>query len=244
MIGLSSALMEPPDADRHYTEQLIRLPNLSIAYAALEDRGAVLARETLGLRADAVVYVSCQSLSKYLPRHDVVFAQIAAQVPAAQFLFIGPRTPPTELFRARLQRCFAAAALPMERHVRIVPPVPVDDFPALLRCADVYLDTIGWSGGNTTLEAVACDLPVVTTPTGLMRGRHSAAILACMGLTHRIAPDVDGYVDLAVRLADAGERARFVAELRVGRPRVFGDLAPVRALEAPAWCYRRGVLPG
>jgi protein O-GlcNAc transferase len=228
---LSSALMEPPDADRHYTEQLIRLPNLSIAYAALEDRGAVLARETLGLRADAVVYVSCQSLSKYLPRHDVVFAQIAAQVPAAQFLFIGPRTPPTELFRARLQRCFAAAALPMERHVRIVPPVPVDDFPALLRCADVYLDTIGWSGGNTTLEALAGALPVVTMPTGLMRGRHSTAILRHIGLGDRVADGVEDFVARAVQLADAPRRDAFREAIRASRHLLYEDLTPVRALE-------------
>jgi predicted O-linked N-acetylglucosamine transferase (SPINDLY family) len=64
-----------------------------------------------------------------------------------------------------------------------------------------------------------------------MRGRHSAAILACMGLAHRVAADVDGYVAGAARLADADERARFAAELRSGRPRVFGDLTPVRALE-------------
>jgi len=109
--------------------------------------------------------------------------------------------------------------------------VPHTAFPALLRAADVFLDSIGWSGCNSTLEALACDLPVVTTPTALMRGRHSAAILGCMGLAHRVAADVDGYVASAVRLADTDERARFVAELRTGRPRVVGDLAPVRALE-------------
>jgi hypothetical protein len=39
-------------------------------------------------------------------------------------------------------------------------------------------------------------------------------------------------VERAVQLADATERARCVAELRANRERVFGDLAPVRALEA------------
>jgi predicted O-linked N-acetylglucosamine transferase (SPINDLY family) len=37
---LSSDLMEPPGAEAHYTERLVRLPNLSICYSALPDRGS------------------------------------------------------------------------------------------------------------------------------------------------------------------------------------------------------------
>ena len=191
-----------------------------------------MARVALGLRDDAVVYLCCQSLCKYLPRDDVVWPRIAARVPAAQFLFLSaPGGNGDAVFRARLQRAFAGAGLDWTRHCVLTAPVPHAAFPALLRAADVFLDSIGWSGCNSTLEAVACDLPVVTTPTGLMRGRHSAAILACMGLAHRVAPDIDGYVENAVRLADAGERARFVTELHGGRSSVFRDAAPVRALE-------------
>ena len=228
---LSSALMEPPDAHQHYTEQLVPLPNLSIAYAAQPDRGGVLSRDRLGLRADAVVYMCCQSLSKYLPRYDTVFARIAAQVPTAQFLFIGSGGPPTALFRARLRHCLGAAGLTMERHVRIIPPVPSEDFPALLRCADVYLDSIGWSGGNTTLEALACALPVVTMPTGLMRGRHSAAILRHIGLGDRVAADVEDVIARAVHLADPAQRDGFRDAIRQNLHRLYNDLVPVRALE-------------
>jgi predicted O-linked N-acetylglucosamine transferase (SPINDLY family) len=228
---LSSALMEPLDGDSHYTERVVRLPNLSIAYAKLPDDGAAMTRGALGLRDDAVVYVCCQSLFKYLPRHDAVFARIAAEVPAAQFLFIGGQTPASAVFRSRLAACFAAAGLQAERHVRIVPPVAAEAFFGLLRCADVYLDSIGWSGGNTTLEAIACGLPVVTLPTALMRGRHSAAILQQMGLADRVAADLDDYVAQAVALADADARgaAREAITARAGR--LYNDLTPVRALE-------------
>jgi predicted O-linked N-acetylglucosamine transferase (SPINDLY family) len=229
---LSSEAMEPPDGDAHYTERLVRLPGLGIHYTPPLDEGGVIQRAALGLRDDAVVYLCCQSLSKYLPCDDAVWPRIAARVPAAQFLFLSAAGGNGDaVFRARLQRAFAGAGLDWTRHCVLTAPVPHASFPALLRAADVFLDSIGWSGCNSTLEAVACDLPVVTTPTGLMRGRHSAAILACMGLAHRVASDVDGYVENAVRLADTGEHARFVAELRAGRPIVFRDAAPVRALE-------------
>jgi len=35
--------------------------------------------------------------------------------------------------------------------------------------ADIYLGTIEWSGCNTTLEAIACGLPIVTFPGGCPR---------------------------------------------------------------------------
>jgi len=119
----------------------------------------------------------------------------------------------------------------MERNVRVVPPVPIEDFSALLRCADVYLDSIGWSGGNTTLEALACGLPVVTMPTGLMRGRHSAAILQHMGLGSHVAGSVEDFVARAVQLANAPQRNSFRDAICETRHRLYDDLTPVRALE-------------
>ncbi len=229
---LSSEAMEPPDGERHYTERLVRLPALSIHYTPYPAEGGALTRAALGLRDRATVYVCCQSLFKYLPRHDHLLPRIAAAVPDSQFLFIGDRAQPaTIVFETRLRAAFSSAGLDADRHVAIVPPVPFTAFPSLLATGDVYLDSLGWSGGNTTLEAVTCGLPVVTHPLGLMRGRHSAGILATMGLQDRISMSLDAYVADAVRLADAGERAAYVEALPDGRARLFGDLRPVRALE-------------
>ncbi|WP_165644388.1 glycosyltransferase, partial [Oharaeibacter diazotrophicus] len=229
---LSSELMEPDDGARHYTERLVRLPGLSICYAPLPSEGGRLTRAGLGLRDDAVVYVCCQSLFKYLPRDDALVVAIARRLPAAQFLFIGdPAAPTTAVFRERLHGAFAAAGLDPRRHVVITPPVPPDLFPSLLHCGDVYLDSVGWSGGNTTLEAVACGLPPVTLPTGLMRGRHTTGILCAMDMPELIAADRDDYVAKAVALADPALDAAVRARLADRRARLWNDERPVRALE-------------
>ena len=82
-------------------------------------------------------------------------------------------------------------------------------FAAASAQCDVMLDSIGWSGGNTTLEALAQDLPVVTFEGALMRGRVSAGILRMMGMPETIAETVDDYVALAVRIGqDAGLAGR------------------------------------
>ena len=44
-----------------------------------------------------------------------------------------------------------------------------------------------WSGGNTTLEGLQHDLPIITIAVPLMRGRHTTGILREMGIEETIA---------------------------------------------------------
>lgn len=230
---LSSDLMEPPDGEDHYNEVLVRLPNLSIAYEPVLPLGQTLTRQELGASADDVLFICCQSLFKYLPRYDEIFVRIAEQVPKTRFVFIGDgRAPPTKVFHERLEQAFRARGKDASRHILIVPHIPFDKFAAFLALGDVYLDSIGWSGGNTSLEALSQSLPMVTLPTGLMRGRHTKAILEMMGCNDMIAASLDEYVAKAVQLADPA--AAVAARQRIAERyhMLIGDLAPVRALEA------------
>ncbi len=97
------------------------------------------------------------------------------------------------------------------------------------------LDSIGWSGGNTTLEALAQDLPVVTCQGALMRGRVSAGILRMMGMPETVAETVDDYVALAVRM---GRDPAWRAEIKT---RIATRQAP--ALSRPRLHRRAGRFP-
>src|SRR5262249_5268088 len=144
-----------------------------------------------------------QSLFKYLPQYDEIFARIARAVPDSQFAFVEFSRLPhaTEQFRRRLASVFSAAGLDFARHCIFLPRLDQRRFVAASGACDIFLDSIGWSGCNSTLESLPHDLPIVTLEGALMRGRHSAAILRMMGVTETIAASVDDYVALAVRLA-------------------------------------------
>jgi predicted O-linked N-acetylglucosamine transferase (SPINDLY family) len=232
---LSSALMEPPEGDRHYTERLIRLPNLSIWYEPPEVAPERVTRAEIGVPEDAVLYWCCQSLYKYLPRYDDVFPRIAAAVPKARFVFIkyphGEKV--TALFRERLRLAFAKSGGDAERHCVFLPPMSAARFAAVGGLADVFLDSLGWSGCNSTLEALASDLPVVTMAGELMRGRHSAAILTLLEMPELIAADAEAYVARAVELGLGPERRRTLRE-RIARckHRLYRDAAAIDGLAA------------
>jgi predicted O-linked N-acetylglucosamine transferase (SPINDLY family) len=243
---LSSDLMEPPDGASHYTERLVRLPNLSIWYEPPNTVPEPVSRADLGLPEAAVLYWCCQSLFKYLPRDDHVFPRIVRRVADARFLFIESAESErmTQIFRERLDAAFAAAGMDAGSYCVFLPSMPLARFAAVCRLADVFLDSVGWSGCNSTLEALAMDLPVATMAGDLMRGRHSAAILAMLGLPELVADDIEGFVDLAVRLGrDRELRQGFSARIARTRHRLYRDQAAIDGLEAYLEAAARGRFP-
>jgi protein O-GlcNAc transferase len=231
---LSSDLMEPAGAEEHYTERLVRLPNLSIYYEPLELNLPQLSRQQLGLRPSSVAYWCGQSLFKYLPQYDQVFARIAREVGDAQFLFIQSHSGDgmTERFRRRLERAFAVYGLDVAKHCVFLPRLGLEQFVGAIGQCDVVLDSIGWSGGNTTLEGLAQDTPIVTLAASLMRGRHTMAILQRMGVTETIGDTIDDYVAIAARLGREPEwRTAIRQKISANKHQVYRDSAAIAALE-------------
>ena len=231
---LSSDLMEPKNAQAHYCEKLVRLPNISVCYEKPSIPKPTKTRWEFQLREDAVIYLSCQSLYKYLPQFDYIFAKIAQRVPHAQFVFIShPVAAVTAQFQARLQRTFANFSLNSEDYCVVLPRLERVDYFNLNLVSDIFLDTFSWSGGNTTLEAIACGLPVVTCPGEFMRSRHSYGILKMMGLTETIATDEAEYIEIAVQLGqDAHWRQNIGRKIYERHSCLYDDKTCVTALES------------
>jgi protein O-GlcNAc transferase len=235
---LSSDLMEPPDAQHHYTERLVRLPNLSIYYEPplTSDRSSDR-RELalgLGLRMSGTRFWCGQSLFKYLPQYDAVFPRIARELGDCQLIFIRHHGAAriAELFLERLEHAFAMHDLSASDYCTLLPRLDFENFSAAMGCCDIILDSIGWSGCNSTLESLPHDLPVVTLAGPLMRGRHTSAILTMMGVTETIAGTIDTYAATAVRLArDRAWYAQIRANMAANKHRVYRDGACIAALE-------------
>lgn len=231
---LSGDLMEPDNAQGHYSERLIRLPGLGVCYPKPMIPKPLLrkSRADFGLSDDRIVFLCCQSIFKYLPQHDDVFPRIAKRLHAAQFAFLALNEEVAEDFKARLQRAFAAEGLEASGHCVVLPLLAKFDYWNLNLLADVFLDSLEWSGGVTTLEAIACDLPVVTMPGRYMRARHSYGILRQLGITDTIAHNKDEYVDLAVGLgADREWRTDVINRMKANLSTLYSDTKCVRALE-------------
>ena len=241
---LSSDLMEPSNAEDHYSETLIRLPNIGISYAQPTIPELTATRADFQLREEAIVYLSCQSHYKYLPQYDYIFAAIAQQIPQAQFAFIESHVSIhiTEQFQKRIARAFDRVGLKSENYCVFVPRLNQTGYFNLNLVSDIYLDTPSWSGGNTTLEAIACNLPVVTCPGEFMRGRHSYGILKMLGVTDTIAQTEADYIEIAVKLGrDLQWRESIVQRIKQRHRYLYDDRDCVAALSE---FYQRAVKEG
>jgi protein O-GlcNAc transferase len=240
---LSAEGFEEPlaQAQACYTERLVSLPHLGCYYEpdAVPVENVNLA--DLGLKAGAPLLVCPGSPYKYAPEHDHVLVDIAKRVPSAQFLFFtvpGPQNL-SQLLQQRLSERFKAQGLDPARHLVVTPWQTRPQFYSILRQADVFLDTIGFSGFNTAMQAVDCALPIVTMEGAFMRGRFASAILKRMGLDELAHGSAQTYVESAVRLASDPAHAGLMREKMVAQRGVlYRDPAPVRALEnvLHAWC--------
>jgi CRISPR-associated protein Csy1 len=137
-------------------------------------------------------------------------------------LFTGRHPAITEAYVRRFTGALARHGLSFSERVRVLPQVGHDDYLRINLVSDAMLDTLRWSGGNTSLDALACGLPIVTLPGAYMRGRQSAAMLELLGVPELIAANREQYLALAQRLAgDAPWRASLRQRIRSAQDRLF-----------------------
>jgi CRISPR-associated protein Csy1 len=227
---ISCDAMEPPGAEGHYVEPLLRLPGIGTRYRrpAVPQR---LPRAQFGLPDDRVLLLCPQSLFKVHPDNDRLFARVLEENPAATLvMFEGRHANVTGRFIQRMTRAFEHFGLSVRDRTIVLPSLPHDDYLRVNLVCDAVLDTLHWSGGNTSLDALACGVPVVTLPGAFMRGRQSAAMLRQAGADATIAGNEDDYVRLASRIVDdPAWRAGMAETIRSGRDALFDRHEPVEA---------------
>ncbi len=239
---ISSELLELSDADAHYTEKLLRLPNLGIYYERPQcsrsretsepnshESGYERSRRFFGLDSERHVYLCPQTLFKFHPDFDDILAGILNRDSAGELVLIEGRVPN---WTRRLKRRFERTLPGGVERVRFLPPQPNDKFLQLLAATDVMIDPHHFGGGNTSYEALAVGTPVVTWPGPYLRGRITQALYQKMGLTDLIVDSADAYVELAVRLGtDADYRQTLHERILATGGVLFEDPEEVRAFE-------------
>ncbi|MEP7064082.1 MAG: tetratricopeptide repeat protein [Betaproteobacteria bacterium] len=234
-VFFSSDAMEPADGESHYSERLVRLPGIGTRYRMpIAPAPADVSRAALGLPEDRALFLCPQSLFKIHPRDDALFVDVLARNPRATLvLFSGLNPYITTRFHTRFDRALQAAGIAPEGRVIWLPGMRHDQYLRVNAVCDAMLDTTRWSGGNTSLDAIAAGLPIVTLPGRFMRARQSAGMLRLMGVDGLIAANADDYLAIAARIADDRPwRDQQAAMIRDHRARIFDDPAPVSALAA------------
>jgi len=226
---ISSRLIEPENAQAHYSENLVLLENLPTYYYRPEVSEKHGERAQFGFSEQANLYVCPQSLFKFHPDFDAILAGILRQDPQGEAVLLSHYS---EAVNRQLLARFEHAMPDVAQRIRILPRLDRAQFLQLLTCADVLLDPVHFGGGNTTYEALALGVPIVTWPSAFMRGRATAACYQKMNLSGLVANGPEDYVRLAISVAqDKDLQAKFRAEILEKNATLFEDESVIGELE-------------
>ena len=238
-----------PDAHAaDYAETLVQLP---VCYQ-INDRKRSIAvapsKHELGLAEDAFVFCSFNQTYKINPETFDAWTRILAAVPHSVLWLLGGHDPSVSaLIQANLRAAAATGGIDAARLV-FASRRPHAEYVGLFRHADLFLDTWPYNAHTTASDALWAGCPVVTWLGATFAGRVAASLLTAVGLPELIAPDVDGYVSQAIRLASAREELAAMRTYLEGpghASALFDTAATTRALEAAyrqmADQVRRGV---
>jgi predicted O-linked N-acetylglucosamine transferase (SPINDLY family) len=91
-----------------------------------------------------------------------------------------------------------------------------------MAAADVVLDPLYFGGCNSSCEAIALGVPVVTLPGTHLFGRFTRGLYQQMQLLDCVADSIEAYADHAVRIGtDRAYREHLVREINARSPVLF-----------------------
>jgi predicted O-linked N-acetylglucosamine transferase (SPINDLY family) len=225
---ISAEGLEPEESQDQYTERLVKLKDLAVYYYRPTLSGPPMGAAEFGLPTDMHIYGCPQSLYKFHPEFDAMLAGILRGDPKGLLVLLAPQYKEWEqTLLTRLSRSMPEA---MDR-VRFIPRLKREAFLQFNAACDVLLDPPHFGGGNTIYEALALGTPVVTWPSGMLRGRLAYKMYLTMGMTQCVAKDAADYVQIAVRLGTNKEYREVVKkEIREKSSVLFENNAGVNQL--------------
>lgn len=226
---ISSKLAEPPDAQDHYTEQLVQLDNLPFYYYKPAAPSPLKSREHFGLAAADHLYGCPQTLFKFHPEFDAILGGILRSDPKGRLVLIKPKHHHWEhLLRQR----FAVTIPDVVERICWLPPQPRRDFLNLMAVCDCLLDPIHFGGGNTSYEGLALGIPIVTLPAACLRGRLTDALYRKIGVLDCVVRTENEYIERAVALVtDSSYRDAIRSKIIANCDALFEDAIAVAELE-------------
>ncbi|MGB8166412.1 MAG: hypothetical protein WCF18_02905 [Chthoniobacteraceae bacterium] len=213
---LSGRLSEPAEkAQEHYTERLFMVDGPAHCYDFATEKlpppTQLPTRETLGIPAEAVVFISGANFYKLIPEVQDVWMRILAATPGSR-LILYPFNPnwsdkyPVAKFLTRFKAAAREHQIAEERIIVLAPAPNRADVLARLKLADIYLDSFPFSGATSLLDPFEAGLPSVAMDGTSFRALVGPALLRTMGLEELIAANPQDYIEIACRLATDSQR--------------------------------------
>jgi len=207
-----------PDSHKEdYTEKIVYLPNYQVNDTKRSIAKKTFSRKELGLPSTGFVFCCFNNNYKITPGIFDSWARILKQVEGSVLWLLGDNeTTETNLKTEATRRGIDAQRLVFAKRL------PLPEYLARYRTADLFLDTSPYNAGTTASDALWAGLPVLTFLGETFAGRMAASLLYATHLPELVANSQAEYETLAVNLATQPDRLihirQTLAENRLATP--------------------------
>lgn len=194
---IADAIVLPHDQQAFYTEKIVHLPDCFQICDSVRRRSShVPGRSELGLPEAGFVFCCFNNAYKITPAVFDRWMQLLKSVNGSVFWLYGANAAAIVNLRSEAQSRGVDSA-----RLVFAPALPLAEYRARLRQADLFLDTLPYNAGATANDALGAGLPLVTCAGHGFAGRMGASLLDAVGLPDLITTDLDAYERLAFKLA-------------------------------------------
>jgi predicted O-linked N-acetylglucosamine transferase (SPINDLY family) len=208
---ISDRFHTPPGCDADYVERIVRLPGSYLCFAPppLDIPVGPLPAGRTG-----PITLGCFNHPGKISGPTIqIWSDVLHAVPHSRLL-LKYHGLDSQGARRRILDAFAQWGISPDR-VGLEGPSSREELLRRYQNVDLALDTLPYSGGLTTCEALWMGVPVITLPGGTFASRHAASHLTNAGLGEFVAGSAEEYVRLAVQwTANLDRLAQLRATLR------------------------------
>ena len=229
---LSASLLEDSKSANNYSEKLVCLDNIGCYFdpPSLEKEDIDLA--TFGINLSSNILLCLGVPSKFHPDNDWIFIEISKRITDCQLIFMQDDKSSYKVLEKRLRLKFKNNGLKSEEKIIFIPNLTRNGFNTLMSVGKILLDNMYFSSFNTSMQALGCNLPVVTMQGKFMRSRATSGILKMIQVEELIAINEKNYIEIIEKLVNDGEYYKFLKDkINNNINLLYRDTAPIRSLE-------------
>ena len=229
---ISSEFLETTKSQSFYSEKLIQLPGLGYYFEPPTLEAPEINLTEFGIDPNLPLILCLGAPNKFSPLYDWVYIEIIKRIKGCQIILNNDREGNSEILKKRLKNKLEQAGLNFAEHFTFIGGLTREGYSTLMCNADLLLDPIGFSGANTTLQAIGCGLPVVTREGKFQRTKHASAILRTLGIEELITYTEEEYISLVEKLIlNELLRKNLKSKIKSNENYIYQNIEPIKALE-------------
>ena len=187
----------PPDEEKRYTEQVLRLPNAYLCYSPPVEE--IEPGPLPALINGKVTFGSFNNTAKITEEVIACWSRIMHALPHSQ-LYLKYKPLSNDDVQRRFLAQFAEHGIESTR-IQLAGSSPRQEYLATYHQIDISLDPFPFNGCTTTMESLWMGVPVISLRGNRYVSHMGETILRHMGLDNHVTDNMDAYINKAVDLA-------------------------------------------